>query len=149
MMSGWSDAAFWFAGAILSVIAEIVAPGFFLIFLGAGAAVAGIAALVAPELPLVAQALLCAVATALAAGSGWRWYRATRLGVAAEPLLNDRAARLIGARLIVCEPIIGGGGRVAVADGSWPARGPDAVAGAPVRVVAVRDGALMVEPLAR
>ena len=144
MISGWSDAALWFAGAILLVIAEIVAPGFFLIFLAVGAGVAGVAACL-PGVPVLAQALVCAVATAGVVAIGWRWYRGARMGDAVDPLLNDRAARLIGERVAVCEPITGGAGRVAVADGSWPARGPDAVAGVFVRVVAVRDGALVVE----
>lgn len=147
MIAGWSDAALWFAGAIVLVIAEILAPGFFLIFLAVGAGIAGLVAIV-PGVPVLVQALVCAGATAAAVALGWRWYRGARMGVAVDPLLNDRTARLIGERVSVCEPIVGGAGRVRVADGSWPAHGADAAAGAYVRVVAVRDGALVVEPVA-
>jgi membrane protein implicated in regulation of membrane protease activity len=38
------------------------------------------------------------------------------------------------------------GGRVVVGDGSWPARGVVAEAGARVRIVAIRDGIAIVEP---
>lgn len=147
MIDGWSDAALWFASAIVLVIAEILVPGFFLIFLAVGAGIAGMVA-IATDLPVLVQALICAVATAVVVAIGWRWYRGARMGAGVDPLLNDRAARLIGERVAVCEPIVGGAGRVAVADGSWPARGADAAAGAFVRVVAVRDGALVVEAVA-
>ena len=144
---GLNDAALWFAAAIVFVIAEIVAPGFFLIFLGVGAGLAGLVALV-PGVPILVQAFACAVFTAVAVAFGWRWYRGARMGDAVDPLLNDRAARLIGQRVMVCEPIVAGTGRVTVADGSWPARGPDMLPGAYARVIAVRDGALLVEPAA-
>jgi membrane protein implicated in regulation of membrane protease activity len=65
----------------------------------------------------------------------------------ADPLLNDRAARLIGETVLVVEPIIGGEGRVKVGDGVWTARGPDSAAGVRVRIASVQGAVLHVESL--
>src|SRR3546814_17310006 len=60
-------------------------------------------------------------------------------GVSADPLLNNRAARLVGEVATVIDPISGGSGRVQIAASPWPASGPDAPAGPKVRIIGV-DG---------
>jgi len=62
-----------------------------------------------------------------------------------EPDLNSRAAQLIGRVLTVAEPIEGGRGKVHAGDTLWLAEGPDAPAGANVRVIATRATVLVVE----
>lgn len=52
-----------------------------------------------------------------------------------QPMLNRREAQHIGRRVRVVDPIVGGEGRVRVADTLWRARGPDCSAGTWVRVV--------------
>lgn len=52
-----------------------------------------------------------------------------------QPLLNRREAQHIGRKVCVVEAIVGGEGRVRVADTLWRARGPDCAAGTWVRVV--------------
>jgi membrane protein implicated in regulation of membrane protease activity len=47
----------------------------------------------------------------------------------------------------VTEAIENGHGRVRVADGAWPARGPDAPVGARVRITGIEDGALVTKPV--
>ena len=140
----WSAGALWLAAALALVIAELLVPGFFLIFLGAAAAVTGVVVLVAPGLPIVLQALVFAGVTAGAVAVGWRWYRGSDR-TSADPLLNDRAARLIGKRVEVCEAIVAGEGRVRVGDGAWSATGPDAAVGASVRIVGADGSVLRVE----
>jgi membrane protein implicated in regulation of membrane protease activity len=78
--------------------------------------------------------------------AGRRWYKANPVE-SADPLLNDRAARLIGETVLVVEPIIGGEGRVKVGDGVWTARGPDSAAGVRVRIASVKGAVLHVESL--
>jgi membrane protein implicated in regulation of membrane protease activity len=140
----WSWGALWLAGSLVLAIAEIIAPGFFMIFLASGAALTGIAVLIIPGLPLILQVLLFALFTAAAVGLGRRWY--SRGPATADPLLNDRAARLIGTTVEVCEPIVAGKGRVKVGDGAWTAEGPDAVRGATVRITGANGNVLLVEP---
>ena len=55
-------------------IAEVLAPGFFMIFLAVGAAVTGFVVLVAPDLHPIAQALMFALFSAVAVLIGRRWY---------------------------------------------------------------------------
>lgn len=61
-----------------------------------------------------------------------------------QPDLNRRGAQYIGRMVTVEEPIIAGRGKVRVGDTLWPAEGPDAAAGAQVKVTAVRGTALVV-----
>ncbi len=139
----WSVGALWLAAALLLVIAELLAPGFFLVFLGVGAGVTGLAVLLLP-LPILAQAVLFAVFSGGTFVLGRRWYRGLDKR-SADPLLNDRTARLIGRQVEVCDAIVGGEGRVKVGDGAWNATGPDAAAGTTVRIVGTTGSVLRVE----
>lgn len=62
-----------------------------------------------------------------------------------QPELNRRGAQLIGRVLILAEAIEGGRGRARVGDTLWPVEGPDAPAGAEVRVTAAKTTVLTVE----
>lgn len=137
--AGW----FWAIGGLILLIAEIVAPGFFLIFLGVAAIATGLFTLLF-DLSLGPQLILFIIYTALAVMIGKRWY--------AEPANTDQALRLnnpsdrmIGKSVLVVDPVDEHGGRVRVGDGEWNARGGPAPAGARVRVVAVDGNCLLVE----
>lgn len=145
---GWlsNAGALWLAAAILLGLAELAIPGVFLIFLAIAAAITGVAVLVLPELSLAAQLASFAAWTAAAVLIGKRWYVDYPVETT-DPLLNDRAARMIGEVVLVDEPIIRGAGRVRIGDGAWLAYGPDAEAGATVRIVGHDGGALRVEPI--
>ncbi len=67
--------SWWLAGALALAIAELIAPGFFLVFIAAGAGITGLALLALPDLPLLAQVATFAIATAISVGVGRRWYR--------------------------------------------------------------------------
>jgi len=141
----WSFGALWLAGALILAIAELIAPGFFMIFLAAGALLTGLAVLIVPVTPLLVQMLIFALFTAGAVWLGRQWY--TQRAAPADPLLNDRAARLIGTTAEVCEPIVAGKGRVRVGDGAWIAQGSDAEAGVIVRITGASGAVLQVEPV--
>ncbi|MEG3164136.1 NfeD family protein [Sphingomonas sp. PB2P19] len=128
----------WLIAALLLGIAELAVPGVFLVFLAIAAAVTGVAVFALPALPVAAQLGSFAVWSVVTVLIGKRWYR--DYPVAGDPLLNDRAARLVGQPAVVVVPIEGGVGRVRIGDGDWPASGPDAPAGTAMRIVAVRDG---------
>ncbi|AGH48311.1 MULTISPECIES: NfeD family protein [Sphingomonadales] len=135
----------WLIAAIVLAIAEIVLPGFFLIWLAAAAAITGaIAFFFALSVPL--QALVFAIA-ALAAVYAGRRYMKVYPAESPDPMLNDRTARLIGEIVTVVEPIGEGHGRVRVGDGVWNASGPEAPSGTTVRVVGAQGNTLIVGPL--
>jgi membrane protein implicated in regulation of membrane protease activity len=122
-MYGIGPAVAWLIAALVLGIAELAVPGVFL------------------SVQLGAFAVWSVVTVTI----GKRWYRDYPVE-GGDPLLNDRAARLIGQIVIVETAVVDGHGRVLVGDGSWPARGPDAAVGTRVRIVAVMDGAVAVEP---
>jgi len=140
----WSLGALWLAAALALAIAELIAPGFFMIFIAAGAALTGFVVLAIPGLGWIAQALLFAAFSAAAVAIGRRWYHRDRLASPSHGL-NDRTAKLIGKTVEVCEAIVAGEGRVKVGDGAWSATGPDAPAGALVRITGATGSVLSVE----
>ena len=139
---GWM----WAIGGLVLLIAEIVAPGFFLVFLGVAAIATGLFTLLF-DLSLAPQLVLFVIYTALAVMIGKRWY--------AEPdhadqsiRLNNPSERMVGKSVTVIDPVDDHGGRVRVGDGEWSARGGPAAAGARVRVIAVDGNCLLVENVA-
>ena len=136
----------WLLAAMLLGIAELIAPGVFLIWLAAAAALTGLATLaLGIELPF--QLLLFTLFSISAVYGGRRWYLSHPVATS-DPLLNDRAARLKGETLTLATAIENGRGRVIVGDGVWACKGPDAPAGAAVRVTGADGACLRVEPLA-
>ena len=135
----------WLIAAIVLAIAEIAAPGFFMIWLAAAAAVTGVVAYVL-DLTLLAQAVVFALASLAAIYAGRR-YMAANPARSPDPMLNDRTARLVGEIVTVVEPIRAGSGRVKVGDGVWNATGPACPSGAKVRVTGAKGMTLVVEPV--
>ncbi|KQM70690.1 hypothetical protein ASE72_15030 [Sphingomonas sp. Leaf20] len=136
----------WLIAALVLGIAELAAPGIFLVFLAIAAAVTGVALLALPELPIAVQLASFAVWSTATVLIGRRWYRDYPVA-GADPMLNDRSARMVGQIVIVETAIVDGRGRVLVGDGSWPARGDDAAAGTRVRITRVADGVADVTPV--
>lgn len=145
MIGELAPAWLWLIAAMVLAIAEIVAPGFFLIWLAGAAAVTGAIAFLF-DLPVAGQALVFALASVIAVYGGRRYF-ARNPARSPDPALNDRVARLIGEVVTVVEPIDQAGGRVRVGDGIWNATGPEAATGARVRIVGARGTTLLVEPL--
>jgi len=133
----------WLSLGVLLAAAEIVMPGFFLIWLGTAAIVTGVIAWVVP-LAVPAQLGIFAVLSFIALYAARRWLRANPI-TTADPHLNQRAGRLVGEVLTVTRAIEDGRGRAKVGDGEWPVRGPDVAEGAKVRVVSADGGVLVVE----
>jgi membrane protein implicated in regulation of membrane protease activity len=135
---GW----LWLIGGVVLLIAEVIAPGFFLVFIGAAAIAAGLFTLLF-SLGVVPQLALFAVYALLAVLVGRRFYRRSE---SPDPLLNDRAGRLIGKVVTVVTAVDEHSGRIQVGDGQWSARGGPAAAGERVRIIGVEGNCLRVEP---
>jgi inner membrane protein len=140
---GISPPLLWGIVALMLGIAELVVPGVFLVFLAIGAALTALVELLMP-MGAAFQMLVFSVFSALCVSGGRLWYLAKPAN-SADPLLNDRAGRLIGRNVIVADAIVQGEGRVRVDDSSWRAAGPDAPIGARLTVVAVEGSTLIVE----
>jgi membrane protein implicated in regulation of membrane protease activity len=147
-MSDWLAGLDWHwwwvgAGALLGIL-EILLPGIFLIWIAVAAWVTAIIVALAP-MALAWQLVIFVVLAFLTVFAG-RQYYARNPVESADPNLNARAARLIGQVVTVESAIENGKGRVRVGDGVWNASGPDAPAGASVRIVAADGTCLTVEP---
>jgi membrane protein implicated in regulation of membrane protease activity len=135
----------WLLGAIALGIAELIVPGVFLIWLAAAAAATGLLTLAfGIELPF--QFAVFALLAIASVYSGRRWYLANPMP-SADPLLNDRAARLVGRTVVVTQAIENGEGRVKVGDSVWSCRGADSALGSRVRITGADGSCLKVEPV--
>jgi membrane protein implicated in regulation of membrane protease activity len=135
----------WLIGGVLLLIAELIAPGFFLVFIGGAAIATGLVTLLV-GIPVAAQLALFAILAFLSARIGGRYAYSYRYDYSSDPLLNDRVGRLLGRVVVVVEPIDSNGGRVKVGDSVWSARGGPAAVGDRVRIVDVDGNCLKVEP---
>jgi membrane protein implicated in regulation of membrane protease activity len=146
-VSGWDlePQWVWLLAATALGIAELLVPGVFLIWLAAAAAVTGFITLIF-GIPLAFQFVVFALLSLAAVWSGRRWY-ANNPVESSDPLLNDRAARLIGETLVLVAPIENGRGRVKVGDSVWTCKGADAAEGSRVRVIGAEGQCLKVEPI--
>ena len=137
---GW----LWMIGGVLLLIAELIAPGFFLVFIGAAAIAAGLFTLLF-DLGVAGQLTLFAIYAIVAVMIGRKVYANAAVD-AGDPLLNDRAARLVGRTVTVIEDVDEHSGRVRLGDGEWSARGGPGSAGERVRITGVEGNCLLVEP---
>jgi inner membrane protein len=134
----------WIILGLVLMGLELAAPGAFLLWLGLAAVLTGLidwafglswqmAALVFAGLSVVAVLIGRAVTRDRDEQGG------------GHPALNRRGQSLVGHVFTLDSPIVGGSGRVRVDDSSWRIVGPDAPAGATVRVVRVDGATLVVE----
>lgn len=140
LQPGW----LWMIGGVLLLIAEIIAPGFFLVFIGAAAVAAGLFTLLF-DLGVAGQLTLFAIYAIVAVMIGRKVYANAAVD-AGDPMLNDRAARLIGKTVTVIEDVDEHDGRVRLGDSEWSARGGPGSPGERVRITGVEGNCLLVEP---
>jgi len=138
----------WWLLALVLIGAEVIAPGYFMLWIGLAAGIMGAITLVVPSLPILGQTIVFALLAIASCTVYWRFIRPLAEHRDDQPLLNRRGAKLVGQRFIVAEPIINGRGKIRVGDGSWLAEGPDLPIGAEVEVVAIDGTTLRVRGVA-
>lgn len=136
---GW----LWLIGGVLLLIMEVIAPGFFLVFLGAAAIATGFFTVLF-GLGTVPEFALFALYSVIAVMVGRRFY-ANRAADSTDPLLNDRARQLVGRVVTVVSAVDDHHGRVRVGDSEWSARGGPAAPGERVRITGIEGNCLIVE----
>ena len=144
MPSGLEPGWLWLIGGVVLLIAELIAPGFFLVFVGAAAMAAGLFTLLF-GLGVPAQLTLFVVYAIIAVMIGRKVYANAAVD-STDPLLNDRGARLLGKSVTVIEAVDEHSGRVRVGDSEWSARGGPGSPGERVRITGVEGNCLLVEP---
>ncbi len=139
----WS---WWVAGLVL-LAAEMVVPGFFLVWIGLAALAVGVLSLLFWDAAFwiwELQAILFAILAVAATLIGRRLI--LRNATTDEPFLNQRGASLVGRTATLREPIREGRGRIRLDDTTWQVMGPDLPVGTQVKVVSSNGRDLTVEP---
>jgi membrane protein implicated in regulation of membrane protease activity len=134
----------WWLLALVLIAAEMLAPGYFMLWIGIAAGAMGLLMLVVPGLSAIAQAVVFALLAIAACLAYWKFIRPLAEQRDDQPLLNKRGAQLVGQRFVLCDAIVNGRGKVKVGDGTWLAEGPDLPAGSEVEVTAVQGTTLKV-----
>lgn len=146
-MAEWLDSIsthwFWLSLGLILGAAEMVAPGFFLMWLGLAAIIVGVLDYFLP-ITVAYQVAMFAVLSVLTVFAGKKFLANNPIETD-DPKLNDRGARLTGEIVTVVEEIADGHGRVKVGDTVWAARGTDAALGSRVRVTGADGAVLLVE----
>jgi len=124
----------WLVAGLALCLAETLAPGAFLIFIGLAGMAIGAVDLVYP-LPLAAQTLGFAVLAAALALAGKRLYGSR--AHTSESRGGNRARKMVGREFYLDGDIARGFGRIRVGDSVWRVSGPDLPSGEKVRVVRV------------
>lgn len=134
----------WWLLSLVLIAAEMIAPGYFMLWIGIAAGVMGLVTLVIPGMSALVQAIVFGLLSIAACLVYWKFIRPLAEQRDDQPLLNKRGQRMIGRRVIVIEAIVNGRGKVTVGDGQWLAEGPDSPVGTEVEVVGVSGTTLTV-----
>ncbi|MEX0839932.1 MAG: NfeD family protein [Parvibaculum sp.] len=133
----------WFIAAAAFAILELVVPGVLFIWIAAAAIVVGVLTLLLAP-PLLVQLATFAVLSVVFVWASRR-YLTRNPPESDHPTLNQRGAGYIGQVFAVEQEIRDGRGKLRVGDSLWLAQGPDAPAGARVKVVGADGSTLIVE----
>ena len=146
-MAEWLDTIsthwFWLSLGLVLGVAEMVAPGFFLMWLGLAALIVGGLDYFLP-ITVAYQVAMFAILSVLTVFAGKKFLRENPIETE-DAKLNDRGARLTGEIVTVVEAITNGNGRVKVGDSVWSTRGVDAAIVSRARVTGADGAVLLVE----
>jgi membrane protein implicated in regulation of membrane protease activity len=135
----------WWLLALVLIGAELMAPGFFMLWIGIAAAALGVVLMFVPQMSFGMQAVVFAVFAVISCFVYWRFVRHATHETSDQPRLNRRAEQYIGRRFVLETAIVNGQGKARVGDSLWLAEGPDLPAGSPVEVVGVDGSTLKVK----
>ena len=134
----------WLIVATLFGIVEVLAPGFFFMWLAAAAVVMALLLLLMPSIGWEVQVLLFTVLSVSSALAGRRFLRRHPIE-SDHPHLNRRGTQYVGRTFTLADGIDNGVGKLRVDDSIWKVRGDDCPAGTKVRVTGVDGTVLVVE----
>lgn len=140
-------AIYWLVLGLALMVLELFNPGAFMLWLGLGALLTAAVVMVIADLATVWQFIAFGLFSLVAILGYREWRRRNpRIDASDRPLLNRRAAQLVGEVHVLAEPIVDGRGRLKIGDAFWSVFGPDQGVGSRVRIVATDGVSLTVEP---
>ena len=141
---GWA----WIVAGLVLLALELILPGGVLVWLGLAAVVTGILALfnlASFSIQWVLFGLLSIAGVAAWLGLA----RRRKQPDSDQPLLNLRAAQMVGKHAEITEAISGGYGRAKLGDSTWRVSGPDLPRGTEVSVTGYEGTVLSVEAVTK
>ena len=140
-------AVYWLIIGLALMVFELFNPGAYMLWLGLGALLTALIVMVVPAMASVWQIIVFGMLSLIAILGYREWRRRNpRIEASDRPLLNRRAAQLIGQIHVLVEPIVDGRGRLKIGDAYWSIFGPDLEAGCRIRITATDGVSLTVEP---
>jgi len=135
----------WLIAGVVLAGAEMILPGYFLIWMATAAFLTGLITAIA-DVPTAIQLLTFIVFSGFSVFAAQRWldYAGTET---TDPLMNDRGGRLVGSGVVVTQAFEGGEGRVRLGDSEWLAKGADAAVGTRLVVTGHEGAVLLVGPV--
>lgn len=135
----------WWLLALVLIGAELMAPGFFMLWIGIAAAALGVVLLFVPDMGFGMQTVTFTALALISCFVYWRFIRHALHEPSDQPHLNRRAEQYIGRRFVLETAIVNGQGKARVGDSPWLVEGPDLPAGTPIEVVGVDGTTLKVK----
>ncbi len=138
-LGAWS----WMIAAAILFVLELLAPGIFFMWFGVAALVTGLIAFrydISWQWQLISFCALSLASVLLAN----KYLRKHPLE-SERPLLNERAAQLIGQSFNLVDPIVNGRGSIHSGDTIWRVEGPELPQGTRIKVVGADGSVLKVE----
>ena len=136
----------WLILGGLLLLVEVMAAGFFFLWLAVAAAITGLVLLVYPGLDWQYQLMLFSGLSVISIAA-FRYYQRSNPETTDQPALNRRGEQYIGRSFTLEQPITNNLGIIRVDDTSWRISGTDLPAGTSVRVVGVDGVILKVEQI--
>ncbi len=134
----------WLSLGILLLLGEVLGAGGFLLGLGIGALLVALMVSVLPGLSWQAQLVWFGVLSIVSTLVYWKGFRALNQATD-QPLLNNRAERLVGRKVEILEPVVNGKGKVQIEDALWTVLADDDIeVGVAVEIVATKGMELLV-----
>ncbi|HEY8219187.1 MAG TPA: NfeD family protein [Methylobacter sp.] len=134
----------WWVAALILLVIELLAPGFYFLWLAASGFVTGLLLWLMPALDIKLQIFIFSVLS-MASVIAWRLYGKRRPSTTDHPLLNKRGQQYIGRVFSLYRPIENGEGKIKVDDSIWKVHGEDCDINTKVKVIAVRGTVFDVE----
>ena len=137
---------YWWVLALILLVVEILAPGFFFLWMAISGFVSGALVLLIPATSMAMQVLVFSVLSVVNI-IVWKFYSKKHPIESDHPLLNKRGVQYIGRVFNLHEPIKNGQGKIKVDDSIWKVHGEDCDINSRVKVIAIRGTVFEVERL--
>lgn len=128
---------YWWVFAVFMLVIEMLAPGFFFLWLSISGVIVGTLLFLFPSIMLEVQLIIFSILSIISVLL-WRYYGIQIPAETDHPLLNKRGDQYMGRTFSLIEPIENGRGKIKVDDSIWTVLGEDCPLNSKVEVIGVK-----------